>query len=36
VDGACGGYNLSWAWKSGMVAGAAAARRARRLVRAAR
>ena len=36
VDGACGGYNLSWAWKSGMVAGAAAARRARRLARAAR
>ena len=25
VDGACGGYNLSWAWKSGMVAGSAAA-----------
>ena len=36
VDGACGGYNLSWAWKSGMVAGAAAARRARRLARTAR
>lgn len=26
VDGDCGGYNLGWAWKSGMVAGAAAAR----------
>lgn len=26
VDGACGGFNLAWAWKSGMVAGAAAAR----------
>lgn len=26
VDGACGGFNLSWAWASGMVAGAAAAR----------
>ncbi|MDY2787783.1 MAG: aminoacetone oxidase family FAD-binding enzyme [Atopobium sp.] len=25
VDGACGGFNLSWAWKSGMVAGAHAA-----------
>ena len=24
VDGACGGFNLSWAWASGMVAGAAA------------
>ena len=36
VDGACGGYNLSWAWKSGMVAGSAAARRARELARAAR
>lgn len=30
VDGPCGGYNLSWAWKSGMVAGAAAAREALR------
>lgn len=30
VDGACGGFNLSWAWMSGMVAGAAAARRRRR------
>ncbi|MGN0287826.1 MAG: aminoacetone oxidase family FAD-binding enzyme [Atopobiaceae bacterium] len=29
VDGACGGYNLAWAWKSGMVAGHAAARRSR-------
>lgn len=28
VDGPCGGYNLAWAWESGMVAGAAAARRA--------
>ena len=26
VDGACGGFNLAWAWKSGLVAGAAAAR----------
>jgi len=26
VDGPCGGFNLSWAWKSGMVAGASAAR----------
>ncbi len=26
VDGACGGYNLSWAWLSGLRAGAAAAR----------
>ena len=25
IDGACGGFNLSWAWKSGMVAGAHAA-----------
>ncbi|MCR8907246.1 NAD(P)/FAD-dependent oxidoreductase [Thermophilibacter sp. ET337] len=25
VDGACGGYNLAWAWKSGLVAGRAAA-----------
>lgn len=30
VDGACGGYNLAWAWKSGMVAGASAARLAGR------
>lgn len=29
VDGPCGGYNLAWAWKSGMVAGAAAAGRGR-------
>lgn len=29
VDADCGGFNLSWAWKSGMVAGAAAAERAR-------
>ncbi len=28
VDGACGGYNLAWAWKSGIVAGRAAAERA--------
>ncbi len=27
VDGPCGGFNLAWAWKSGMVAGAAAATR---------
>lgn len=26
VDGACGGYNLAWAWSSGMVAGVSAAR----------
>lgn len=25
VDGPCGGFNLAWAWKSGMVAGTAAA-----------
>lgn len=25
VDGKCGGYNLQWAWTSGMVAGSAAA-----------
>lgn len=25
VDGACGGFNLAWAWKSGLVAGTAAA-----------
>ena len=25
VDGACGGFNLAWAWKSGLVAGQAAA-----------
>ena len=28
VDADCGGFNLAWAWKSGMVAGAAAARMA--------
>ena len=28
VDGACGGFNLAWAWKSGLVAGEAAAARA--------
>ena len=27
VDGACGGFNLAWAWKSGLVAGASAAGR---------
>lgn len=26
IDGDCGGFNLAWAWKSGMVAGASAAR----------
>ena len=26
VDGACGGFNLAWAWSSGMVAGTSAAR----------
>lgn len=26
VDGACGGYNLQWAWSSGAVAGLAAAK----------
>lgn len=26
VDGACGGFNLAWAWRSGLVAGASAAR----------
>lgn len=31
VDGPCGGYNLAWAWKSGMVAGTHAAARAARL-----
>lgn len=30
VDGPCGGYNLAWAWKSGMVAGSAAAKEALR------
>lgn len=29
VDGDCGGFNLAWAWKSGMVAGTAAAREVR-------
>lgn len=28
VDGACGGYNLAWAWKSGLLAGRSAAARA--------
>ena len=27
IDGTCGGYNLQWAWSSGYVAGAHAARR---------
>ena len=27
VDAQCGGFNLSWAWKTGMVAGVAAAKR---------
>ena len=26
VDGRCGGFNLHWAWASGMAAGAAAAK----------
>ena len=26
IDAQCGGFNLSWAWKSGMVAGLAAAK----------
>ena len=26
VDGACGGFNLAWAWASGMLAGSSAAR----------
>ena len=30
VDGPCGGYNLHWAWASGLAAGAAAARNAGR------
>lgn len=29
VDGACGGFNLAWAWKSGLVAGRGAASGAR-------
>ena len=28
IDAQCGGFNLSWAWKSGMVAGLAAAKSA--------
>lgn len=28
IDAQCGGFNLSWAWKSGMVAGLAAAKNA--------
>lgn len=27
VDGICGGYNLQWAWSTGMIAGSSAARR---------
>jgi predicted Rossmann fold flavoprotein len=30
VDGPCGGFNLAWAWKSGLVAGSSAAATARR------
>lgn len=30
VDGDCGGFNLAWAWKSGLVAGSSAAARARK------
>lgn len=29
IDGPCGGYNLSWAWRSGQIAGGAAAAFAR-------
>ena len=29
VDGDCGGFNLHWAWATGLAAGAAAARRAK-------
>lgn len=29
VDGDCGGYNLHWAWATGLAAGAAAAKRAK-------
>ena len=28
VDGACGGYNLQWAWSSGFLAGTHAAKAA--------
>ncbi|MHB9003990.1 MAG: NAD(P)/FAD-dependent oxidoreductase [Coriobacteriia bacterium] len=28
IDGRCGGFNLHWAWASGMLAGASAARAA--------
>lgn len=28
IDGACGGYNLQWAWSSGYVAGSSAAKQA--------
>ena len=27
VDGGCGGYNLQWAWASGLLAGSEAAKR---------
>lgn len=30
VDGACGGYNLQWAWSSGAVAGRAACRKGKK------
>lgn len=33
IDGACGGYNLSWAWSSGMLAGIQSARCAGTMVR---
>lgn len=32
VDGKCGGYNLQWAWSSGMTAGRAAATEKRRTI----
>jgi predicted Rossmann fold flavoprotein len=31
IDGDCGGFNLSWAWKSGLVAGIGAARATERM-----
>lgn len=36
IDGACGGYNLSWAWASGMLAGIQSARCAGTMVHATR
>lgn len=36
IDGACGGYNLSWAWASGMLAGIQSARCAGAMVHATR